>query len=247
MKILRSVISRRTPAMGVARGLARAGLAAVFLSACTGGPPAPSMSSEPTALPAATAAEVTETPVQAPEGPASEIVIYAADLPESALYEFDYWDNPASPGGKMLGTPNDGGNLDPPPENDPHVIFQVPVHASVPYRCWIHMKVGAPKGLSQANKLWVQFTGAVDQADNEVFAPDTGSFLTAQGPAQEGWTWVGCDLQDAEPSQSLVTFRTGGEVSVRIQAGMEGVGFDQVVLSPAQFLEQPPSEAVVEK
>jgi hypothetical protein len=109
------------------------------------------------------------------------------------------------------------------------------------------VKVGAPKGVSQANKLWVQFTGAVDEANNAVFAPDTDSFLTAQGPAEEGWTWVPCSLPDAEPAQSLVTFRNAGEVSVRIQAGMEGVGFDQVVLSPAQFLEKSPSQAVVEK
>jgi len=34
---------------------------------------------------------------------------------------------------------------------------------------------------------------------------------------------------------------------VRVQAGMEGVGFDQFLLSPARFLEAPPSEAVVEK
>jgi hypothetical protein len=32
-----------------------------------------------------------------------------------------------------------------------------------------------------------------------------------------------------------------------MQAGMEGVGFDQFLLSPAQFLEKPPSEAIVKK
>jgi hypothetical protein len=32
-----------------------------------------------------------------------------------------------------------------------------------------------------------------------------------------------------------------------MQAGMEGVGFDQFLLSPAQFLEKPPAEAMVKK
>ena len=190
---------------------------------------------------------VAETPLASPpEGSASEVVVYASDLPNSALSEFEVWDDPASPGGRMLGIPNTGDELDPPPENDPHVTFEVQVQGGVPYRCWIHMKVGAPKGKSQANVLWVQFSTAVDEAYQEVFKPGTGSYLTAQGPAQEGWTWVECDLADSE-AEPLVYFQTSGEATVRLQAGMEGVGFDQFLLSPALFLEEPPSEAVVEK
>jgi hypothetical protein len=175
----------------------------------------------------------------------SEVVVYASDLTKRALYEFEFWIDPASPGGKMVGTPNTGDNLDPPPENDPHVTFKVRVQSGIPYRCWIHMKVGAPKGKSQANKFWVQFTNAVDKANKEVLKPGTGSYLTAQGPTQQGWKWVGCDA--SKSSASLIHFRTSGEVTVRLQAGMEGVGFDQFVLSPTQFLEKPPSEAVVKK
>jgi hypothetical protein len=93
----------------------------------------------------------------------------------------------------------------------------------------------------------VQFSDAVNADNQEVFAPGTESYLTAQGPKQEGWTWVGCDLEDAGPAESLITFRTSGNVTVYMQAGMEGVGFDQLVLSPTQFLEQPPAEAVVTK
>ncbi len=178
--------------------------------------------------------------MQAPQSP--EVVVYASDLPGSALSEFDFWNDPASPGGKLAGTPNGGGHLDPPPENDPHVTFKVRVQRGVGYRCWIHMKVGPPKGQSQANMLWVQFTDAVDKANRDVLRPGTGSYLTAQGPTRLGWAWVGCD--PAEPS---IFFRTGGQVTVRLQAGMEGVGFDQVVLSPARFLNQPPTEAVVRK
>ena len=201
----------------------------------------------PEGTPAHTVVVAGTPQVNLPEGSASEVIIYASDLPQSALSEFEVWDDPASPGGKMVGTPQTGDELDPPPENDPHVTFTVPVRGSVPYRCWIHMKVGAPKGKSLANVLWVQFSDAVDQANEEVFRPGTQSYLTAQGPAKEGWTWVGCDLADAETSESLVHFQTSGEVTVRLQAGMEGVGFDEFLLSPARFLEQPPSEAVVEK
>jgi hypothetical protein len=178
---------------------------------------------------------------------APEVVVYASELPESALSEFDFWKDPASPGGKLAGTPNTGGHLDPPPEDDPHVTFKVKVQSGVPYRCWIHMKVGAPKGESQANMFWVQFSDAVDKASKQILKPRTGSYLTAQGPEQQGWAWVPCNFEDAKSSDHLIYFRTTGEITVRMQAGMEGVGFDQFLLSPAQYLEKPPAEAIVKK
>ncbi|HEY7443297.1 MAG TPA: hypothetical protein VH701_12810 [Vicinamibacterales bacterium] len=179
-----------------------------------------------------------------PESTAPDVVVHVADLPMSALSEFDFWNDSASPGGKLVGYPNRGDILDPPPEDDPHVTFSVPVQRNVPYRCWVHMKVGPPKGKSQANMVFVQFTDALDKANKEAYKPGTGSYLTARGSTSEGWKWVGCD---AGSSPALVSFKNGGTVTVRIQAGMEGVGFDQVVLSPARFLDKPPAEAVVAK
>jgi hypothetical protein len=168
-------------------------------------------------------------------------------LSESALSEFDFWNDAASPGGRMVGTPNTGGGLDPPPEDDPHVSFKVLVQGGVPYRCWVHMRVGTPKGKSQANVLWVQMTQAVDRTNQEVLEPGTGSYLTAQGPAEPGWRWVPCDPADASSSDPSIRFRTGGEITVRLQAGMEGVGFDQFLLSPSRFLTKPPTEPIVRK
>lgn len=179
-----------------------------------------------------------------PQGSQSEIVVYASDMQASNLSELEFWDDSASPGGKLIGLPNSGDELDPPPENDPHLSFTVQVQSGVPYRCWIHMKVGAPKGKSQANVIWVQFSDAVDESNQETLKPETESYLTAQGPTQEGWAWVGCNL---DGSDSLIYFQSTGEITVRLQAGMEGVGFDQFILSSAEYLESPPSEAIVEK
>jgi len=178
------------------------------------------------------------------EIPAAEIVVYASDLPDSALYELDFIDDAASPGGKLIGLPNNGDELDAPPENDPHVIFTASVASGTPYRCWIHMKVGEPKGRSQANVMWAQFSNAVDEANQEVFQPGSASFLMAQGSTQAGWAWVGCNQ---EGSDSLVYFQSAGEITVRLQAGAEGVGFDQFILSAAEFLAEPPSTPIVEK
>jgi hypothetical protein len=200
-------------------------------------------SSPPPALVSSAAAA--DTQLKKAQGSPPEVVVYASELQNGALSEFDSWNDPASPGGRMVGTPNKGDELDPPPENDPHVTFKVLVQRDIPYRCWIHMKVGAPKGKSQANVLWVQLSDAVDKERQEVFKPGTGSYLTARAPAREGWTWVACDF--VEPKSSLIYFRTSGEVTVRLQAGMEGVGFDQFLLSPARFLGGPPSEPIVRK
>ena len=221
--------------------VAMVGVAIAILSAC---------STQPLPTPVVIASESQtqhEVTVPPDAGSPTEIVIFASDLPESALYEFEFWEDEASPNGIMIGTPNNGGDLDPPPENDPQVTFTVNVHSGVAYRCWIHMKVGVPRGVSQANKLWVQFSDTVDEANQAIFRPDTGSYLTAQGPDEEGWTWVSCDLAGAEPAPTLIHFGIDGEVTVRIQAGMEGVGFDQFLLSSTQFLESPPSHAVIEE
>jgi hypothetical protein len=182
----------------------------------------------------------------ASQGAPPEIVVYVSELPRRALSEFRFWDDPASPGGRLVGYPNTGDELDPPPENDPHLTFTVQVQAGVGYRCWVHMKVGLPGGRSEANMVWVQFTGAVNEAGETVLAPRTGSYLTARGPTTVGWTWVPCDPEESGMDR-LVRFGSTGEATVRIQAGMEGVGFDQFVLSAARYLQNPPSGAVASK
>ncbi len=176
---------------------------------------------------------------------ARDVVIHASSLSKGALSEFGFWTDPAAAGGRLVGTPNSGGNLDPPPEDDPHVTLKVQVQGGVAYRCWVHMKVGAPKGLSRANKLWLQFTNAADPKGREFLKPGTGSYLTAQGPTQQGWAWVPCDMAGAGAAGSRISFRKSGEITVRLQAGMEGVGFDQLILSPVRFVEHAPTDAVV--
>ena len=227
-------VASRTPIVSAVTGI----LILTLLSACAATPAAAPVVNTATSEP------VGEPASPAPVASASEVVVYASDLPTQALSDLDFFDDPASPGGKMISLPNNGDELDPPPENDPHFEFKVPVQSGVPYHCWVHLKVGEAKGRSTANVVWVQFSDSVNQANQEVFRPGTKSYLTAQGPANPGWTWVGCN---AEGSDSLVYFPSNGETTVRIQAGAEGVGIDQFVLSPAKFLNEPPSEAVVEK
>jgi len=220
----------------------------ILLSACTGTPSlVPVVSTSAPQVPVETSVPAAVVDTVLPEPAAAtkpEIIVYASDLPSSALYELDFIDEVGSPGGKLIGLPNNGDELDPPPENDPHLTFNAQVQSGIPYRCWVHMKVGQAKGRSTANVVWVQFSHSVNQANQEVFRPGTKSYLTAQGPTQPGWTWVGCDAEGSDP---LVYFQVNGEITVRIQAGAEGVGIDQFILSPGRFLNAPPSDPIVQK
>jgi hypothetical protein len=182
-----------------------------------------------------TSSEAQQPPAKPAAAGAPDVVVHVGDLPAASFYELEAWKDPSSPGGKMVGVTNRGEDLDPPPENDPNATFTVRVQAGVPYRFWVRMKVGAPKGVSQANLLFVQFSGAVGDA----LALRTKDYLSLRGPAKEGWTWVGSDRN--------ITFKTSGDVMVRVQAGAEGVGFDQIVLSPARYLKTAPAEAIVRK
>lgn len=224
-------------------------LTLLLFSACAGAPNSAPVSA--TLMPRVDTPEIiqpanTVADNKTPLDLTAEVIVYASELPQSALYELDFYDDPASPGSKFISLPNNGDELDPPPENDPHVTFNVQVQSGVPYRCWIHLKVGAPKGRSQANTVWVQFTDGVDATNKEILSPGSDSYLTAEGPAPEGWKWVECDRAESDVD-SLVYFQKSGEITVRIQAGSEGVGLDQFLLSPGEYLDAPPPDAVVEK
>ena len=192
----------------------------------------------------ATPKETAEVPVASLPGSPEEIVIYASDLPENALFELEFWDDEASPGGRLIGLVNNGDELDPPPENDPNATFSVQVLGGESYRCWIHMKVGEQLGKSTANVIYVAFSDALNEAGQTAYKIQTDSYLTAQGSQQQGWSWVGCDLEGAP---ALIEFPADGEITVRLQAGMEGVGFDQFILSMGEYLESPPVGAIVVK
>jgi len=126
------------------------------------------------------------------------------------------------------------------------VIFKVKVQGGVAYRCWIRMGVGSADGRIVGEQALRADSRTRSTARQDVFRPNTASYLTAQGPPRQVWKWVACEA-GSDPTESLIYFRASREVTVRVQAGMEGVGFDQFVLSRPKFLETPPAEAIVKK
>src|SRR5258708_7098197 len=109
----------------------------ISVSACLNASTPAAPASAPTAT--ATARTVSANVAPTATTTTSDIVVYAADLPKSALTdELAFVNDSASPGGKLIELPNTGDKLNPPPEDDPHVTFTVQVQGHVPYRCWIH-------------------------------------------------------------------------------------------------------------
>src|SRR2546427_11198523 len=88
-------------------------------------------------------ASVVASQDQKPAAAPAEIVVYASELPRSALFEFEVWSDSTSPGGKMVGTPNSGDTMHPPPEEDPHVRFKIVNQIGVPYRCLVTKQVSS--------------------------------------------------------------------------------------------------------
>ena len=177
---------------------------------------------------------------------APDVLVNASDIASGALTdEMVHRDDPSSPGGRMLDVLYDPDVKDPLPEIDATATFKMQVQGGIPYRCWIHMKVGKPMGRSKANLLWVQFTNATDKAQKQIFTLGTVECLVIRGGSREGWSWVGRDLSDPRAVEPEIYFRSSGEITVRVLGGMGGVGFDQFLLSPARYLAKPPAGRIV--
>jgi hypothetical protein len=119
------------------------------------------------------------------------------------------------------------------------------VQPNTPYRLWIHLRTSSRQSAS-GSLVFAQFSDAVDRNAKEIFALNSRDFLSIRGPKKEGWAWVGRDLSNSQSTEPILQFRTGGEINVRITAGSVGA-WDELVLSPARYLERPPAEGVLPK
>ena len=173
-----------------------------------------------------------------------EIVIYANDIPATALH--GAWakaSDPTSPNGVRLGTPdNEFATTSNPIVNPTHYVdvsFSAP--ANVPYRIWLRLKATANSKWNDA--VWAQFSDARHNGASVHPIGTTQGLLvnlatdsTASSLNEWGWHNSAYWLNQV----TTVTFATSGTHTLRIQVREDGVMFDQIVLSPADFLETPP-------
>jgi hypothetical protein len=175
---------------------------------------------------------------------ASEIVLYAADIPASALHGgWSHEQHSASPGGIRLETPNNQfATVDNPLASPTHYIdvtFDAP--AGVPYTLWLRLRA---KGDNKPNdSVWVQFSDArVGGAPIYPLNSTSGLLVNLAVDAKEtslsGWGWQNGAYWLNQPK--TVTFANSGTHTMRIQVREDGVMIDQIVLSSGTYLNSSP-------
>jgi hypothetical protein len=173
-----------------------------------------------------------------------EIVIYANDIPTSALNgAWTKSSDATSPLGVRLSTPDNGfASANSPLANPTHyvdVTFSAP--ANTPYRIWLRLKALNNDKFNDA--VWVQFSDARVNGSPVYPLNSTSGLLVnlatdAGASSLNGWGWHNGAywLNQA----TTVTFANGGTHTMRIQVREDGVMLDQIVLSPSAYLQNAP-------
>jgi hypothetical protein len=176
--------------------------------------------------------------------PNPNIVIYASDIPTTALHgAWTVASDATSPNGTKLSTPDAGfASTDTPLASPTHyvdVTFSAP--AGTPYRLWLRLK--AINNSKFNDSLWVQFSDARVNG-NPIYAVSTTSGLDvnlatdATATSLNNWGWQNTAYWLSQ--STTFTFAGSGTHTMRIQVREDGVEFDQIVLSPSQYLSSAP-------
>ena len=126
------------------------------------------------------------------------------------------------------------------PSVNPPNYFEMTFNAEAgrPYRLWIRAK--ALDDFWGNDSVWVQFSDSVNSSGAAVFriGTTTGTEINLEdcsGCGLSGWGWQdnGWGVGVLGPQ---IFFQTTGTHTIRIQSREDGVGIDQIVLSPSTYL-----------
>jgi subtilisin family serine protease len=123
-----------------------------------------------------------------------------------------------------------------------HAELAFEAEAGVPYRLWIRGKANLNRWASDS--VFVQFDGAVDGGGSALYRIGTTAGATVNleecsGCGLAGWGWQD-NGYGAGVLGPVIRFAKAGVQRLRIQAREDGLGIDQVVLSPGRFLSGAP-------
>jgi hypothetical protein len=112
--------------------------------------------------------------------------------------------------------------------------------AGVPYRLWLRSR--AQNDYYGNDSVFVQFSGSVNASGAPMWRIGSTDATTVVledcgGCGEQGWGWQDNGYGELGP---LVYFGTTGTQRVRIQTREDGLGIDQVVLSPSRYLSSAP-------
>jgi len=148
-----------------------------------------------------------------------------------------------SPNSTKLMTPDNGvANTNSPlasPADYVDVTFTA--NANTPYTLWLRMKATANSKFNDS--LWVQFSDA-QSGGGSVYPIGSTSGLSVNlatdsaAGSLNNWGWQNTSYWLSQAT--TVTFPTSGSHTLRIQTREDGAQFDQIVLSPSQYLNSAP-------
>ena len=173
----------------------------------------------------------------------TEIVKYAIDAAVTGNWQFV--EDGTAAAGARLWNPEWGvaklASASAAPANYFDVTFNA--QAGVPYHLWLRMT--AQNDSWTNDSVFVQFSDSVDGSGNPVWRIGSNgatvvSLEDCSGCGEQGWGWNDNGYGTAG---TAVIFATSGPHTIRIQQREDGISVDQIVLSAAKYLNQPPGAA----
>ena len=173
-----------------------------------------------------------------------DIVLYASDVTR-IQGNWAATVSSSAAGGQMLASADNGwstaSNALASPADYVEATFSAP--AFTPYHVWLRLRAA---GNSKFNdSVWVQFSDALDLNQTGVYQIGSTRGLLVNlenctGCGVSGWGWQ--DKASWLQQVSTIQFSASGPHTIRIQTREDGVQFDQVVLSPASYLNSSPGQ-----
>ena len=175
----------------------------------------------------------------------SDVVLYASDFTRLSGNWALTTDSSAA-GGQLLGSVDRGWSSVDSPLASPSDYVEATFSAAsyTPYHIWLRLRATANSKYNDS--VWVQFSDAIDLSQTPVYPIGSTSGLLVNleycvGCGLSGWGWQ--DKASWLQQTNTIQFTTAGSHTIRIQTREDGVQIDQVVLSPATYLNASPGQA----
>ncbi len=183
-------------------------------------------------------------PPPPPPPTATNVVIYAADIPAAAQHgAFVPATDATSPSSVKIVTADNGVAYANNPLASPadYVDVTFNADANTPYAVWIRLKATANSKYNDA--VWLQFSDALSGGAPVYPIGSTQGLLvnlatSGSGSSLNNWGWQNTAYWLSQAT--TVTFAASGSHTLRIQIREDGVQFDQIVLSPGTYLSASP-------
>lgn len=179
-----------------------------------------------------------------PAHAASDVVLYAGDV-TTIRGNWSRAADAGAAGGQRMASSDRGWSAADAPLASPADYFEVPlnVEAGVAYHVWVRMRAAGDSKWNDS--VWAQFNTAVSASGSAVYRTGTASGLLlnlerCNACGTSGWGWV--DGAYWLGQLSTVRFSGSGPHTMRIQIREDGAEVDQIVLSPAAWLQSSPGQ-----